>query len=121
MTAHARAGRNGDGVGLDVPDDHARGGDIDVVGADVAGQLAAHGDRGRAYLTLVLGTGLDTQISLDLHVALEGAGDAHVSGAGDLALDRQAGGDQRLAHLNAFLRARTRGVRVGRRFGGRPF
>ena len=55
-------------------------GDRHLVGAHAAGQL---------------GAGLNGEIALDVHVALELAGDAHAAAAFDLAFDGDVGGDQR--------------------------
>src|SRR5262249_54468221 len=117
LAAHARAGGHGQRARLDVAVDDARLEQLDPLGVlDVADQLTGDADHAGLYVPFQARGGIERHVTLDLHVALELAGDAHVTGTDDLALDGQIGGDVRLLHVVA-LRGRRR-RRAARRFGG---
>jgi len=91
--------------------DHAGLEQLDArAGGDVALDLAAHHHRGGVHLPGDVRALLDGDVALHVHIALEAAGDAHVTGALDLALDGDVGGDQRFLG-----RTRRRGLTGGNR------
>ena len=85
-------------------------------------ELAADDDDARLDLAFQVGAGIEGDVAVDLHVALETTGDAHVAGADDLALDGEIGGDDRFFHIQArrgrYSRRRrpARHVRAERRY-----
>src|ERR1700733_3413117 len=90
LSAHSGSGRNDERCRLDVPGDNASGEQLDACGClDVAVQFAADDDGIGTHLTREACARIDGEIAVDVDVALEGAGDAHVAGTLDLSLDRQ--------------------------------
>jgi hypothetical protein len=93
--SRSRHSRDGEHGRTDIAVDRSRLEQLDArAGVDVAVHLAAHDDHGRGDLAGDVGPLLDGHVALDVDVALEPPGDAHVSGTFDLALDRDVGGDQ---------------------------
>src|SRR6185312_7089184 len=87
LASHARTGRDREGAGLHVTRDDAAFLQLDALGAlDVALELARDGDRLGTYLAVERGAGIDRQVTVDLHVALEATGKTDVTRADDLAL-----------------------------------
>src|SRR3982750_3360545 len=92
LAAHARTRGNGERTGLEIADQYASLLKLDLRGRfDVAFELARDRDFLRAHAAVQFRIFLDREIALHVDVALELAGDAHVTGAFDLAFDRDVG------------------------------
>src|SRR5262249_51991015 len=116
LPAHAGAGGDGQRARLHVPADDAALEQLHPLGVlDVALELPTHGHSLGPHLPIDIGAGIDGEVAVHLHVALEAAGDAYVAGADDLALDGEIGSDDGLFHFRALLVALLAGVRNERR------
>src|SRR5579864_293141 len=108
LPAHTRACGNRQRSGFDVAVDDARLEQLDALGVlDVADELTAHAHDARLDVALEARARIQAHVAIDLHVALEAAGDAYVTRACDLAFDSEVGGDDRFFHFLA--RRRTAG------------
>ncbi len=98
--AHARSGSDRECTRLQVAIQDARREQLDLLRAvDVPLDLARDRHRLGPDAPRQLGTLLDREIALDVHVALELSGDAHMSRTDDLTRDRDLGRNDRLRHV----------------------
>ncbi len=108
MTAHAGARGYRDRGGLYIADDDARCEHIELLGGiDVALKFAADHDHAGAHLAFEPGARINAEIAIDLDIAFEAAGDAHIAATDDLAFDGQFGSNDRFCTRRA---ARRGGV-----------
>src|SRR5215472_1308415 len=120
LAAHARARGDGEGACLDVAIDDARLEELDPLGIlDVAEELAPDAHDARLDVPFEARPGIEAQVPVDLHIALEAAGDAHVARADDLALDGEVRGEEGFLPFLAW-RGTPRHIRAQGRYV-RPF
>ena len=100
VASHLRSGRHRQASGFQVSDQGARLLELDARGRDDLPAYLATDEHGvRRHFAVDGSAGLDRELALHVHVALESTGDPDVPVPFDLAFDRDAGGQDRLRTL----------------------